>query len=134
MWYIYWWSRSMDLVQGWGSCFLFSCQQQLLPLECSPNICNRNWHVKFCSRLRDREKSRDWSTLEKKHRNRSWSAESYQGEKFVFSRKPQSPQHLPRLENRPTSADSNYHQDLKRGILNVIPPVPVRQQNDNFER
>lgn len=85
-------------------------------------------------RLRDKEKSRDWSTLEKKHRNRSWSAESYQGEKFVLSRKLRSPQHLPRLENRPTSADSNYHQDLKRGILNVIPPVPVRQQNDNFER
>ena len=100
----------------------------------SLQTCNCNWHVKFYTRLRDREKSRDWSTLEKKHRNRSWSAESYQGEKFVLSRKPRSPQHLPRLENRPTSADSNYHQDLKRGILNVIPPVPVRQQNDHFER
>jgi len=51
----------------------------------------------------------------------------------VLSRKPQSPQHLPSLENRPTSADSNYQKDLKRGILSVIPPLPVRQ-NENFER
>lgn len=83
----------------------------------------------FCARLRDRERSRDWSALDKTYRNRSWSADSYTGEKFVPPKKPGSPAYLPKLENRPASVDSDYEQDLKRGNLNVIPPLPAGEQH-----
>lgn len=89
-------------------------------------------------RLKEREKNRDWSTVNKSFTAstyRRWSAESYRekGEKFVPLRKP-SPQHLPKLENRPSSADSHYDQDLKRGNLTVIPPVPYAHQHGEVLR
>ena len=37
--------------------------------------------IKFTNRLKDKEKSREWSNIEKTHRKRSWSAESYKGKK-----------------------------------------------------
>ena len=83
----------------------------------------------FCARLRDRERGRDWSALDKTYRNRSWSADSYTGEKFVPPRKPGSPAYLPKLENRPASVDSDYEHDLKRGNLKVIPPLPAGEQH-----
>ncbi|KAJ7333080.1 hypothetical protein OS493_018252 [Desmophyllum pertusum] len=96
---------------------------------------NNNPRKHVLERLRDKEKSRDWSMLDKSHINRSWSAESYKAEKFVSSRKPHSPRHLPRLENgRPASVDSSYDQDLKRVYQSVIPPVPVGQRNGEFVR
>ena len=44
-------------------------------------------------------------------------------------KKPGSPAYLPKLENRPASVDSDYEQDLKRGNLNVIPPLPAGEQH-----
>ena len=94
--------------------------------------------ILFCSRLRDREKARDWSTLNKSfpvsNTHRRWSAESYKGAKYASSRKPPSPQYLPKLDNRPASADSSYDQNLKHGHLKVIPPVPYGQQHGKFAR
>ena len=88
--------------------------------------------------MKEREKKRDWSTVNKSFpasTYRRWSAESYRekGERFVPSRKP-SPQHLPKLENRPSSAGSHYDQDLKRGNLTVIPPVPYAHRHGEFLR
>lgn len=85
-------------------------------------------------RLRDRERGRDWSALDKTYRNRSWSADSYTGEKFVPPRKPGSPAYLPKLENRPASVDSDYEHDLKRGNLRVIPPLPAGEQHGVSQR
>lgn len=82
-------------------------------------------------RLREREKNRDWSKVNKSFpvstTHRRWS-ESYRGEKFASSRKPQSPQHLPKLENRPASVESSYDKDFKHGKHTVILPLPVEQQ------
>lgn len=82
-------------------------------------------------RLREREKSRDWSRLDKSYpvsgTQRRWSAESYKEKNLTSSWKPPSPQYLPRLENRPASAESGYDGDLKRGKQTVIPPVSLGQ-------
>lgn len=89
-------------------------------------------------RLREREKSRDWSKVNKSFpvstTHRRWSAESYRGEKFASSWKPQSPQHLPKLENRPASVESSYDKDFKHGKHTVIPPLPVEQRFGGFGR
>lgn len=83
-------------------------------------------------RLREREKSRDWSKHDRSYpvtsTQRRWSAESYNGKNVASSRKPSSPQHLPHLENRPASVESNYDSDLRRGMQAVVPPVPFGPQ------
>lgn len=96
---------------------------------------DRNPRKNVLERLRDRERSRDWSALDKPYRNRSWSADSNSTwEKIVPPRKPTSPAYLPKLKNRPASVDSDYNQDLKRGSLSVIPPLPAGQQHGVSKR
>ena len=90
-------------------------------------------NTSFSTRLRERErgKSRDWSKHDRSYPVTSiqqhWSAESYKGKNVASSRKPSSPQHLPHLENRPASGESNnyYDSDLKRGMQTVVSPAAI---------